>query len=454
LENQYARIIEEAAEEPNVDFKKAMAWAKEFECERFELLKHIAAMCTYGGGVLIIGRNDDDKRSGSLTVEQQQTFEPTRVNEYARNWLKPLPAIKVVTLEVGSDRLVVLDIPGFRDSPPCFQEASQCANPLHRETRRHFSRGDVYVRTAASQTARVADPEDWRTIWNQMAFNVRQSLNVGGNDDSSADDPYLEEDRRDEAGHRAYLPIPDSTARIEIVVRPVRYLPDRISRLELKNTLERIRARVVPPGQTTVQAMPYDYGSEVRTFSDGVVLYTQAPQARLLETVQLRTSGSFRLTRIFPEEFRDGTLQQPGPALPLIGLAIDLTLAWEVVALLARKTSANDAEKFDVEVAVAGIANRRFDDDSLQYGARIPLSLTLGEGTQSMEARVPVTRRVTGPELAERHRDLAVESYQEILWLFGLEPSASTVSNFQKAFQSTEPSARALPSNAETKKPS
>jgi hypothetical protein len=271
-----------------------------------------------------------------------------------------------------------------------------------------------------------------------MAFNVRQSLNFGGDDFSNAVDPYVEEDKRDEAGHRASLPIPDSTARIEIRVRPCRYTPDRISRLQLKNTLESIRTRILPPGQSSLLEMPYDDGSELRTFSEGVVMLNQVPQAKQLEMVRLRSSGSFRLMRVFPEEFKDGSLQNVGASLPLIGLAIDVTLAWEVAARLVRSVGGDEAEQFDVEVAVAGIANRVFEDDSLRYGARVPISITLGPGTPSMESRVKVKRRVTAVELGERYRDLAVESYQEILWLFGLEPSASTVSSFQKSFHSVE----------------
>ncbi len=87
-------------------------------------------------------------------------------------------------------------------------------------------------------------------------------------------------------------------------------------RLRLKTVLNELRLRMRAPG-SRFQEMPYDYGSKLRTFSEGVMLYTQQPEAKRLESVRLRSSGKFKLIRVFPEEFENGTLQQSSTKLPL-----------------------------------------------------------------------------------------------------------------------------------------
>lgn len=433
---RYEELIEAAVEGPHVDFKRAMSWSRDNECERFEVLTDIAAMCTYGGGVLIIGRDDSDKRSGTMTSEQISTFDPTKVNEYLRGYLRPMPSVRVVPLEHRGDHLVVLDVPGFSETPPCFQEPSQCANAGHRGDRRHFSRGDVYVRTAAAQTTKICDPEDWRTLWRQIERNVRGSVTFGVATDSADEaDPYAEERQEDERSYRLPWDVPSTTGTIEVAVRPCSYVVDRVPRLKLKPMLDALRASILVPGNDVPQEMPYREGAEVRNFGRGVVLFNNHPEWKRCENAVLRCSGSFEFRRILPEDYNaQNTIDANDTKLMLVGAALDLTLALTMAARLATEISDPD-ELVDMTVAMRGLMNRRIEDDSISYGARIPLLLTVGLGHSSLEAEVCVARRLSVKQLETTCRELAVEAFQEILWTFGVEPSTATVEGWQNAFK-------------------
>ncbi len=437
---RYLKMIDAAIEEPGIDFKRATAWHRSHECERFELLKHIAAMSTYGGGVLIIGREDADKHKGSMTKEQVDSFEVTAVNEYARRWLRPLNAIRVIPLEIRSDRLVVLDVPGFTNTPACFQKASDCKVRHHRAERRHFSVGDVYIRTAASQTVKLSDPDDWDHVWNQIIRNVKHSVSFAEpRTDVNSEKEYEKETQDDANNFRFELPLPNTTGILDVRIRPQNYIADRIPRLRLKPTLWEAQALLQRPQTRNADEMPWRDGAVVQNFADGVVLINNNPKWKRIEQAILHTSGSFRLRRVFPEDFNaENMIDGSDKRMALIGAMLDLTLAFCMISQLASKISRGD-EVFELAVTIGGLGNRRIEDDSTLYGARIPVLLSIGPGQNALDNEITIERCLTSERLQRRQRDLAVEFYQDLLWRFGIEPSVSTVAGFQGAFTQGSP---------------
>lgn len=435
--DKYISLITAGIEEPHVDFKRAMSWSSQDECQRLELLTDIAAMCTYGGGVLIIGRDDEDKHSGSLTAGQKATFEPTKVNEYARKFLRPLPPIRVVPIDYNNDLLIVLDVPGFTETPPCFQEASQCSREYHRGERRHFSRGDVFTRTTASQTTRLADPADWQNVWKQVVRNVRNTVTFETEQSNDEADLYELEYEEDLRGHRLPFGVPDTTGRLEISLRPAEYIADRIPRFHLKEIISATRARVIPPTTNIASAMPYEE-TELQNSSRGIVLVNNHPEWKHSESGILRTSGSLKFRRIFASDFNENNvLDGVNLRLPLIRTAIELTLALSFASRLASSTCKPE-EVVNLAIGIRGLANRRVEDDSIYFGARIPVLLATGQvGHPSNEPVVDIRRRLTVSELVDGCRFLAIEAYQELLWIFGIEPSTATVQQWQDAFRET-----------------
>jgi hypothetical protein len=431
-EERYRKIIDLGIEEPSIDFKRAMSW-KDSECERLELIKHIAAMATHGGGILIIGREDNDKRTGSLSVEQLASFEVTRVNESLRKWIRPMGPVRVMPLQVGTDRLVVLDVPAFRETPPCFQEASNCKNPQHRDRHRHFSKGDVYIRTSAAQTTKLSDPEDWHSVWLQMLRNVRESTTFSSAEVPDSN-PYDEEDESDVRAERAIIALPYTTGTISVKVRPVKYAVDRVPRMKLRELLSQSVVGFSTP-QGTKQYMPYEHGGKTYQFAKGLSIENHNPQGGFVEAAILHNSGNFRLRRVFFEDLKSGSIQHSERRLPLVGHAIDVTLAWSVAAKVAGLLCQDPDELFDVTVRVSGLQVRDLEDDSLRYGARVPLSLLIGSGHQGSESEVTFSRRISAAALIETQRDLAVETYQEVLWIFGIEVPAATVSGIQNSLK-------------------
>ncbi|MGC2634214.1 MAG: hypothetical protein WA215_08380 [Candidatus Cybelea sp.] len=441
MNRRYIDAIEAAIEEPGIDFKRAMPWSKEEACFRFELVKDIGAMCCYGGGLLIIGRNDEDKKVGSLTNEQAATFETTKVNEFARRYLRPLPPIRVAIVTHRGDRLAILDIPGFTEIPPCVQMDSKCLNRGHSGLRAHFRCGDVFIRTAASQTARLSDPDDWRMIWSQMERNIRESVTfgeVGTAGDATSRDSYEAEYEEEEQNFRLPFPIPTTVAVIELQLRPEVYLSDRIPRGKLKDTLASARASAIIPHGGQVANTPFEK-CEFRNTRKGVMLMRNAPEVHECESGVLRTSGYLIFRRILPDEYNAAnTIEMIDRKLPFLGLALQLKLLLEFGAQLSQLMASNE-ETIELSIAVGGLANRVVEDDSERYGTAVPSLLALGgPGYPSTEQSAALSRRMSVEDLTACYDSLSVEIYQEALYGFGIEVSAMPAASLQEQFSARE----------------
>lgn len=72
---QYQAIIRGRTETRNIDFKAAMNWRTATKCVKFEILKDIAAFVNVGGGYIVIGRDEPNFTSGSMTKEQADSFD-------------------------------------------------------------------------------------------------------------------------------------------------------------------------------------------------------------------------------------------------------------------------------------------------------------------------------------------------------------------------------------------
>jgi hypothetical protein len=115
-----------------------------------------------------------------------------------------------------------------------------------------------------------------------------------------------------------------------------------------------------------------------------------------------------------------------------------------MLSLLA-STIAEPDEDIVFDVTIGGPGNRRIDDDSLSYGARLPLLLSLGSpGHPSAEQSVTICKRLTVAALEATARELAAEVYQELLWIFGIEPSTSSISQWQSTFKDSATAADRL----------
>jgi hypothetical protein len=380
-----------------------------------------------------------------LTEEQAATFETTAVNEYARTLLRPLPAIRVEIVEHNGDRLAVLDVPGFVETPPCFQKDSRCHRDGHVGPRAHFRRGDVFIRTPASQTTRLCEPDDWRDIWSQMARNVRGSVTFdeagdsgeaeAGEADERARDEYDAEYPEEEINFRLPFGVPTTVGIVDVTLRPETYMRDRIPRMKLKGALEAAPTSVTVPGAGVVAAMPFAE-TEFRNTYSGVMMVRNCPELHECESGVLRTSGYLIYRRILPTEYDEhNTLQRLDRKLPFFGLALQLKLLLEFAARLSREMAASE-ERIDLAVAVGGLANRTVEDDSERYGVAVPSLASLdGPGYPGTEQVASLWRRMSAEELLGSRDSLAVELHQDALWAFGIETSAMAGAALQGHFR-------------------
>jgi hypothetical protein len=154
---KYLAAIIAAVETQVIDFKAAFCWQDATKCERFEILKDIAAMANVGGGLIIIGRDEPNHTAGSLDTAEATSFDPTEVNKVVHRYLASSIECGVELEIVNRDTLAVIDVPEFEPTPLVFQEIGNCGVDGCKKTP-HFKQGDLFIRTKAQQSQRISTP--------------------------------------------------------------------------------------------------------------------------------------------------------------------------------------------------------------------------------------------------------------------------------------------------------
>jgi hypothetical protein len=310
----------------------------------------------------------------------------------------------------------------------------------------HFRRGDVFIRTPASQTARLCDPEDWRVIWSQMQRNIRQSVSFSSAADETDDeteDPYTTEYEEEEQNFRLPFGVVTTMGIVELELRPETYIKDRVPRGRLREVLRSARATAVIQSAGKTIATPYEQ-TELRNTLSGIMLVRNSLENREFESGILRSSGFLMFRRIWPEEYNEnGAIEMLDRKLPFLGLALQLRLLLDFASRFVQAIASSE-EVMDVTVVVGGLANRTIDDDSRRYGVPVPsLSALGGPGHAGTEQGVVLRRSVTVGDLAACHASVAVEVYQDVLWSFGIDASSMAVTALQGGSSPEEISGKA-----------
>ena len=152
------------------EIKAAKPWTD--RCFKAERLRDIAAMANSGGGLLLIGRDNPNFRTGTLAPQEQQTYDITAVAVDVRNYIAPIVAVRVHYLNAGPDLLVALDVPTITRAPAIMITDFGCE-----QHGTHFKPGDVYVRTPAAQTQRLASYPEMEDLLNRVVeYRLVQEL--------------------------------------------------------------------------------------------------------------------------------------------------------------------------------------------------------------------------------------------------------------------------------------
>jgi len=424
-------MIRAATETRNIDFKAAMNWLTASKCERFEILKDVAAFANVGGGHLIIGRDEPTYTSGCVSSEQAESFDPTDFNTFVNRYLRPAVECRITIEAFNGDQLIVIEIPEFDSSPLIFQTVGNCGDTTCRKNP-HFKPGDLFTRTKAQQSQRVSDPDDMRDILNRgLRKNQDELMNSfqrvlaspSAIEQALPQSPYdneLEEDERD-FFHGIFYPWVPHVGHFDLTVRPANYQHER---LELRSTPSKIKQYAYVLNRNNVfESIPYDNDHESRNFSGGCRMALKKPEWRRYEGVSLRQSGLYRLVRIFPEDFKpneDRTraeLVEVDRSLWLDSFVTQMTMLHLLARRIARDLLSDLGDEVQIDLRVDGLAGRRLLVNRPDPMLELRLRLSSTPGSENV-FRFPLrtTRRALEVDAVTTARNQCAK----ILWTFGL----------------------------------
>jgi schlafen family protein len=162
-------VIRRGFESKDIDYKGPMAWDERGNKRGCcELVKDILALGNIGGGYLVIGvaERDDGFDWVGLTRAELATFDTTRVNQFLQNYADPPVNCKIVKVPVEENTYVVIEVPGFLDTPHICQKDYPGV----------LSTPALYVRTDNNESAQLKSSSDFRNLVEQAIRRRQDTL--------------------------------------------------------------------------------------------------------------------------------------------------------------------------------------------------------------------------------------------------------------------------------------
>ncbi len=159
----FDRFIEETGESDKIDAKGPMTWDN--GPESASLAKDIAAFAnTKDGGVIVIGKSENDDRSfqlDGLTEQQASTFETTKVATWVNNRFSPPISLTCHTYHYKRRIFIIITIDEFTDIPHlCVREFQDPSN-----NKKHILKDrTIYVRTANAESSPLGSVDELRAL--------------------------------------------------------------------------------------------------------------------------------------------------------------------------------------------------------------------------------------------------------------------------------------------------
>lgn len=168
--DELERVIYLGKETKAVDYKGPIAWVESDKKACCELVKDILAMANHGGGYLVIGV--EEVAAGfshvGLTSEQLESYDTTRLNRFVQNYADPPINCTVVKKESNGKTFVVVEVPGFPDTPHI------CQKDFPQVLQSHC----LYVRTDNNESAPIKSSASFRALID-LAIRKRQDMLLG-----------------------------------------------------------------------------------------------------------------------------------------------------------------------------------------------------------------------------------------------------------------------------------
>ncbi|HXX24856.1 MAG TPA: ATP-binding protein [Terriglobia bacterium] len=148
-------------ERPSVDYKERFNWATASKDEKAEIVKDLLAMAnTKGGGKVVLGVRDGDFKPVGLELQEFQSFDQTKVNDFLHRYTDPRFSCLVHKLPVDERLHVVLEVPEFIEIPIICRENFNST----KDNKLILKRGGLYVRTEKATSELVSSSEEMRGL--------------------------------------------------------------------------------------------------------------------------------------------------------------------------------------------------------------------------------------------------------------------------------------------------
>lgn len=123
--NEIEQVIKSGRETKSLDYKGATAWDEGDKKACCSIVKDILAFANSGGGYIVVGV--DEHGAGfnwtGVTNEQAASYDTTRINQFVQNYVDPPINCTVVKHTMDEALFVVIEVPGFADTPHICQKA-------------------------------------------------------------------------------------------------------------------------------------------------------------------------------------------------------------------------------------------------------------------------------------------------------------------------------------------
>ena len=165
---QLVGIIESNCESKSLDYKGPMSWDTKDKKSSCDLVKDIIAIANTEGGYIVIGVAEKDEGFELVGVKPDQagTFESTALCQFIQNYSDPPINVRVQKVSHNGKKLVILEIPRFKDTPHICQK--DFPGVLTDRT--------LYVRTDNNESAPIKSSADFRALIENAIRNRTDSL--------------------------------------------------------------------------------------------------------------------------------------------------------------------------------------------------------------------------------------------------------------------------------------
>lgn len=424
-ESSVKRLIDQKTETKTVDYKETLNWQTSPKDARLGVVKDLLAMAnTQDGGQIIFGISDGDYEFVGMPPSDWQSFDQTKVNEFAQRYGGPSFHCQVYKHVIDGKRAVCIDVPEFaRDPVICELDANSSVD----SAKLLLARGTLYLRTAKASTESVRSAEDMRELLVRALLKRGDDLLrtieqlIKGKPQSVTEESLAKYAKEIESALVFYSKQQAEFGDLgwwELTAHPATYVPLRVAEIPAL-------AKLIRDSEVSLRGwtFPHTKGGNAQNFSEGTEFFSVGTLGRNAEGYRAYRSGLFVWRGVTWEDALDRRTSKGRRMLGFPSFLWDIT---EFVLFCKRYYERLDVEAIAIKITLNGTEQR-----VLIPGSPV---ISMGTGTDICQEPSVSREEVTKmSELKAAHEDVSQRFVKHFLALFNSEmPSDETLRMFQQ----------------------